>query len=1039
MPVKCPKCQTENPSDSKYCKECAVPLPTSADISITRTLETHVEVLKKGTIFAGRYKIIEKLGTGGMGEVYRVKDEKLEEEMAIKVLKPEIAADRGMIGRFKNELKLARKIAHRNVCKMYDLNEEEDTHFITMEYVTGEDLKSYIRKKEEVSVEDAIYFAQQICEGLAEAHELGVVHRDLKPQNIMIDDKGQAKIMDFGIARSVESPGVTQTGVMIGTPDYISPEQAEGQKADQRSDIYSLGVILYEMVTGSVPFRGDTALSVALKHKAQLPRDPRKLNPGISEDLSRLILICMEKDRERRYQSAKDLLLDLRNIQEGLPLGTKIRPRRRSFLATLIRKKLFIPASVVALAVIGVIIWRMLPQKEGLPQPEDKPSLAIMYFKNNTGEEKLDIWREGFAELLFADLSQSKYIKVLPSNNLFGILRELDLLEARGYSQEDLERVADKGGVGHVLQGFITKAGENFRVNVTLQDMNTGEIIGSDMVEGRGEESFHTMVDELTRRIKTNFNLTPEQIAMDIDKEIGKLTTNSLEAYKYYIEGLKLYSKYEFRQSVQFFEKAVSVDPNFAMAYLKLSHAYLILDLRSEFKKHIKTAFELKDRVSERERYQIRVAYHRLYERDLEKTIEVGKELVELYPDDVIGHRNLGFAYLNLGNIDKSIEHFEKAIQEKVDVALVYNNLAFAYSTKGLYEKAIELLEYYIENFSDTASIRWQLAQNNLIQVRFKTALAEIERGRSLDPSDYRLYSLKGDVYLCQGDFVQAEREYQKLLELQDQNAHFEHIYKMECSYLLQGKFKKGLEEDKKGLYLAERLGDEGNKVGFHESMAYAYLKSGYPEEALKEIDLALDITVKKKYLLRQISVLNFKGEILVGMKSLTEAIEVSEELKKIIERRNNERHLRYYYHLLGIIELERQNFSEAIDLQKKAVSLSPPKHGNITAVLLEALALSFYKSGDLEKAREEFEKITHLTAGRIYYGDIYAKSFYMLGKIYEEKGWTGISIEIYEKFLELWRDADPGLPEVEDARKRLISLRSSQAKQGTLSNGNAF
>ena len=288
--------------------------------------------------------MLEELGRGGMGEVYRVKDQKLDEEMALKIVKPEIAAHKGTIERFKNELKLSRKIGHRHVCRMYDLNEEGEIPYITMEYVQGEDLKTTIRKKGQFEETELIAIAKQVCEGLAEAHELGVVHRDLKPQNIMLDENGKAKIMDFGIARLVESSGLTQSGVMIGTPDYMSPEQAEGIEVDQRSDIYSLGVILYEMVTGGVPFKGDTAFSVALKHKTKLPQDPRKLNPEISENLSRLILICMEKNRERRYQSAQALLNDLQNLEDGLPLGTKIQPRRETLVAALDKKKAFDPS-----------------------------------------------------------------------------------------------------------------------------------------------------------------------------------------------------------------------------------------------------------------------------------------------------------------------------------------------------------------------------------------------------------------------------------------------------------------------------------------------------------------------------------------------------------------------------------------------------------------------------------------------------------------------------------------------------------------------
>ena len=365
MAIKCRKCDAENTSDSQFCKECATPLPHSDDISITKTLETPIEELTKGSTFAGRYQIIEELGKGGMGKVYKALDKEINEEVAIKFLKPEIASDEKTIERFRSELKFARKISHKNVCRMYHLAKEEDTFYLTMEYVSGEDLKSFIRSKGKLTEKKAISIAKQVCEGLAEAHELGIIHRDLKPQNIMIDSKDNAKIMDFGIARSVEAKGVTQTGIIIGTPDYMSPEQVESKEVDQRSDIYSMGIILYEMVTGSIPFRGETALSVALKHKAQIPKDPRKLNPKVSESLSRLILVCMEKDRERRYQTAEDLLADLRNVEEGLPLGTKIRPRRKTFVTTLIRNKLFIPASaVIVLAIVAIMIWQFFFKRE---------------------------------------------------------------------------------------------------------------------------------------------------------------------------------------------------------------------------------------------------------------------------------------------------------------------------------------------------------------------------------------------------------------------------------------------------------------------------------------------------------------------------------------------------------------------------------------------------------------------------------------------------------------------------------------------------
>jgi serine/threonine protein kinase len=319
--MKCPRCQYDNPAETNYCAKCGFPLFRKGEEAFgpTLTLETPVYSLERGGTFADRYEIIEEVGKGGMGRVYKVFDRKIKENIALKLLKPEIAADLRTIERFRNELKFARKISHPHVCRMYDLGEIGQMHYITMEYVTGEDLKSFIRRAGHLTEPKALAIAEQITEGLAEAHRLGVIHRDLKPQNVMIDRDGNAKVMDFGIARSLHAAGFTGSGIMVGTPEYMSPEQAEASGVDQRSDIYSLGIIIYEMVTGKVPFSGETPLSVALKQKTEIPRNPRELNAMISEELSRLVMKCLEKEKEDRYQTAAELRADLDRIEKGLP------------------------------------------------------------------------------------------------------------------------------------------------------------------------------------------------------------------------------------------------------------------------------------------------------------------------------------------------------------------------------------------------------------------------------------------------------------------------------------------------------------------------------------------------------------------------------------------------------------------------------------------------------------------------------------------------------------------------------------------------
>jgi Tol biopolymer transport system component/tRNA A-37 threonylcarbamoyl transferase component Bud32 len=368
--MQCPKCKTDNPGESVFCAKCGTQIKENEEKPFpTQTIEAPREELTRGITLANRYEIIEELGKGGMGRVYRVEDTKLKQEIALKLIKPEIAADKKTIERFRNELKTARMIAHKNVCRMFDFGESEGAHFITMEYVRGEDIKSLIRKMEQLSAGQVIAIAKQVCDGLVEAHRLGVVHRDLKPQNVMIDTEGNTRIMDFGIARSLEAKGLTGAGVMIGTPEYMSPEQVEGKEVDQRSDIYALGVVLYEMVTGRVPFEGDTPFSIAVKQKSEIPRPPKEINDQIPEDLSRVILRCLEKEKEKRYQSAEELRSELENIEKGIPTPDRVVPKKKPVTSKEITikfdlKKFFIPALVfiVFLTVIGYFLFRGGPK-----------------------------------------------------------------------------------------------------------------------------------------------------------------------------------------------------------------------------------------------------------------------------------------------------------------------------------------------------------------------------------------------------------------------------------------------------------------------------------------------------------------------------------------------------------------------------------------------------------------------------------------------------------------------------------------------------
>ncbi len=431
MTIECPKCQTDNPIESKFCNKCATPLPDNEEVMYTKTLETAKEELTTGSTFAGRYQIIEELGKGGMGKVYKVLDKEINTKVALKLILPEITEDKKTIERFRNELKTARDISHKNVCRMYDLNKEKGTYYITMEYVSGGDLKTFIRRAAPLSTARALSIGRQICEGLSEAHKIGIVHRDLKPNNIMIDDNGNARIMDFGIARSVKGKSITGSGIMIGTPEYMSPEQAEGKDVDHRSDIYSLGVILYEMVTGQLPFQGDTPLSIAMKHKGEAPKDPMELNPQIPKDFSRVILKCLEKAKEHRFQKVDEVLKDIESIEGGLPTTGRTIPQKKPLTSKEITvtfglKKNLIPFLIVLASIIIVVLTlKLLPKKEIALAPKIENSIAVISFENQTGDKTYDYLQKAIPNLLITSLEQTESLYVSTWERMRDLLKQI--------------------------------------------------------------------------------------------------------------------------------------------------------------------------------------------------------------------------------------------------------------------------------------------------------------------------------------------------------------------------------------------------------------------------------------------------------------------------------------------------------------------------------------------------------------------------------------------------------------------------------------
>jgi serine/threonine protein kinase/Tfp pilus assembly protein PilF len=1037
--MKCPQCQVDNPEESQFCAKCGIQLskPDEPAAIPTQTMQSVVTELETGTNFAGRYQIVEELGRGGMGRVYKVMDTELKEKIALKLLKPQIAADEDTIERFRNELKTARNVTHKNICRMYDLGKFEGNYYITMEYVSGEDLKSMLGMMGKLGPAKTVSIGIQICDGLLEAHKRGVVHRDLKPQNIMIDREGKIRIMDFGIARSLKSKGITGAGVMIGTPEYMSPEQAEAKEVDRRSDIYSLGIILYELATGQLPFTGDTHLSVAMKHKGEIPKNPQELNPQIGDDLNLLILKCLAKDKEDRYPNVAALKSELERIEQGLPTTETLVSKRptstsRQITVTFGPRKLLLPVLIAVGILAAILIWQLLSRKDLLPVSGDKPSLAIMYFENGTGDESYDHWKRGLACLLISDLQQSKYVDVLSADRLFSLMKDLDLLESESYATEELRELANLGRNSHVLQGILTKAGNTFRINVSIQEADMGELIGSEEVEGQGEGSFYAMVDELTRRIKTHFPIPESLLVSDIDREIENITTSSPEAYKYYVEGRRLHHSANYIESISEMEKALEIDPEFAMAYRSIAVSFHNRGLLNKRREYLEKAMMYENRLSDRERFTIQGDYFSNSEKTVDKAIAAYRRVLVDYPEDSTCLHNLATQHEKLEDWENTAKYYGYCVKYESSFIPTYTQYTELMVSLARIDEAREVLNSYLEIYPEHVEIQYSSAYVYLARKEYDLAQQELDRARELDPENFLNTLNQAVLFHYKGKLDEAQKEYLKLADNPEPAAQYFPANGRMDIHLLTGQYGQARMIGNFAVSFAVQLGVNWAESEWRSQLAYLYLRSNDATQALKESERAWSVASEVGNYSRMRLALLFKGLSWIGLNDLEKAQVAGDELKAFIEKGHNPKKIRLFHFLQGRIEMAKGNWGKAIENLEQAASnrdLSSHHPAFSTSLNqhiwhLYALAYAYLQVQDYDKALEVCDRALGLNFNKIGYGDVFSKCHYLKGKIYQEQGLKDLAAASYEKFLDFWKDADPGLPESTDARSQLASLR---------------
>jgi eukaryotic-like serine/threonine-protein kinase len=921
-------------------------------------LNTAVSALGVGSAFGNRYHIIRLLGVGGMGAVYQAWDDALGVAVALKIIRPEITADpaaaRDLERRFKRELLLARQVTHKNVVRIHDLGEIDGIKYLTMPYIQGSDLATVLSHEKKLPIPRAIAVARQVASGLQAAHEAGVVHRDLKPANVMIDADDQAVIMDFGIARSVSGGGATVAGAVVGTLEYMAPEQAMAQPVDHRADIYALGLMLYDMVLGPrYSSRAESAVA-ELMARVQKPLPPaRSIDATIPEPLERVIDRCTQPDPGARYQTTAQLAQDLEVIDPAARRGSGTGPlsappvtRPLEQVARPVAAQPWVPlkavvAVVALLTVVGggwLLRDRATRTEPGAAAPK-AVGLAILPFRNTSGDRELNWLGETLAEMLRTEVGQSASLRAVSSQRVFEILQDLRVNPNAPLDEPTLRRVGEFSKAEMLIAGQYAKLGNQIRIDATIHDSRRAEPVAL-TATAANEGALIGAITELSRSIRDNLALAPDAVK-EVAATAFRPSSNSVPALRQYTEGLSLVRQGQHQDAAKKFEASVQEDRKFALAYARVGQTLSNLGYDAEARKWSQEALDLSADLPDAERYLISGMHARIV-KDPATAIDAYQKLLGILPDNDDVMFELAGVYRQTGALDKArdlyarilerdpnhlaallalgsveikrgqaeagLDSLNRAQSQAIRVgndegkATVFFALGIAYRTLNRLEDALRFSEQGLEirrrlnqksgiaeSLLEIARTQQALGKFDLAAASYMESLAlRKETGDKVGFGD-TLLDL-GNLYVERGRYDRALQHYKESLQVQREvgNQNYEALLLSNIGGVsfLQGNYDEALTNYQRSLTIRERLGVPGDTADTLHNLAEAYERRGQYDQALdrylKALELRRTAGDKRNAALDRYSmgtVFERQGRLGAALSSRKEALDAYKEL----------------------------------------------------------------------------------------------------------------------------------------------------------------